>query len=132
MRRFGIFCAAVMLLFAVFGVLAIKAARAETATWWGEDSDFDAARAGSWRKDDPQACADYPQATCTCADSRFALGTHLKVTYHGRSVVCRVNDIRPFDWTDAELVLSFGAARVLGIVGRGTARVSIKRMGRLE
>ena len=121
-----------MLLFAFFGVAPIKAARAETATWWGEDSDFDAARAGNWLKDDPRACADYPQATCTCAHSRFALGTHLKVTYRGHTVVCRVNDVRPFDWTDSDIVLSFGAARVLGIIERGNARVSIRRMGRLE
>lgn len=118
-------------LFAVAGVIGIKAARAEVATWWGEDTDFDAAVLARGRAD-PQACADYPQATCTCAHSRFALGTQLKVAYHGRSVVCRVNDIRPFAWTDADIVLSFGAARALGIVNPGNARVSIKRMGRLE
>jgi rare lipoprotein A (peptidoglycan hydrolase) len=139
LRRFGVFCAAVLLLFAVIGVAAIKAARAEiatwyrdgqrgVATWYGEDSE-----SVFVDRLDPNACADYPQATCTCAHSRSPLGTHLTVTYRGRSVVCRNNDVSPFQWTHADIVLSYGAARVLGLeIMANTAEVSIRRMGRLE
>jgi rare lipoprotein A len=127
LRRFAIFCAAVLLLFAVFGVAAIKAARADVATWYGFEAETAFVARG-----DPQACTDYPQATCTCASSQFPIGAQLKITYGSRSVVCRVTDRGPFDWTPAVLVLSFGAARVLGIVESGHADVSIRRMGRLE
>lgn len=129
MRRFGKFFAILSLVGAITAVTAIEPGCAEIATWWGEDTEFNAAVAAEGRENQ-HACADYPQATCTCAHSRVPLGTHLDVWYHGRSVVCRVNDVRPFK--DADIVLSFGAARVLGFVEPGHASVSIRRLRRLE
>ena len=48
----------------------------------------------------------------------------LRVSANGRSVIVRVNDRGPAAWTGRSLDLSRGAARALGMIGTGTARVS--------
>jgi rare lipoprotein A len=60
----------------------------------------------------------------TCAHPSLPIGTHLRVAdpKSGRSVVVTVNDRGPFVRGRA-LDLSLGAARALGMIGRGVMRV---------
>lgn len=53
-------------------------------------------------------------------------GTRLRVCYHG-CVVVRVNDVGPFV-RGRGIDLSSGAARVIGLTGRGVARVEVERL----
>lgn len=105
-------------------------ARAEIATWYGQENG--PATASGERFDPEGFCADYPQHSCTCAHRTVAFGTNLRVIRHGRAVVCRVTDRGPNAKTGADIDLSKSAARVLGMVTAGRARVSIERMGRME
>lgn len=63
----------------------------------------------------------------TAAHRTLPLGTILKVTnpQNGRSVQVKVNDRGPFV-SGRLLDLSYGAANRLGIIGTGTARVTIE------
>jgi rare lipoprotein A len=63
----------------------------------------------------------------TCAHRTARFGTRLRVTdlATGRSVVVRVNDRGPY--AHGRIVdLSYGAAKALGIVDRGVARVRVE------
>jgi rare lipoprotein A len=63
----------------------------------------------------------------TCAHRRHAFGTLLRVTEleSGRSVVVRVTDRGPFV-PGRVIDLSWAAARLLGILDRGVARVRVE------
>jgi rare lipoprotein A len=65
----------------------------------------------------------------TAAHKTLPFGTRLKVTHVGnhRSVIVEVNDRGPFI-TGRDLDLSYGAARKLGMVEQGVARVKIERL----
>lgn len=75
----------------------------------------------------------FDQEAMTAAHRTFRFGTRLRVTdvSTGRSVVVRVNDRGPFT-RDASgtfsrvLDLSLGAARALGTVEKGVARVTLE------
>jgi len=58
----------------------------------------------------------------TCAHRSLPFGTLLRVTYKGRSTVCRVNDRGPFI-RGRVLDLSRGTARAIGMLGVGVARI---------
>jgi rare lipoprotein A len=60
----------------------------------------------------------------TCAHRSLPFGTHLRVAdpKSGRSVVVTVNDRGPYVHGRV-LDLSFGAARALGMIGRGVMHV---------
>ena len=63
----------------------------------------------------------------TCAHRTYPFGKYLKVTCqgNGRSVIVRVNDRGPF--VRGRIVdLSWGAARELGILSQGLARVTVE------
>lgn len=64
----------------------------------------------------------------TCAHRSHRFGTRLRVTDLStrRSVICRVNDYGPAEWTGRSIDLNKGAAQALGIIRRGVARVSIE------
>lgn len=66
----------------------------------------------------------YDQARLTAASTLFPLGTQLLVTNldNGRSVEVRINDHGPYV-KNRGIDLSHEAARALGILGPGTARV---------
>ena len=69
----------------------------------------------------------------TAAHRTLPFGTHVMVTnlQNDRSVVVRINDRGPF--VQGRIIdLSYAAARVLGIVGSGTARVRLETLGRSE
>ena len=65
----------------------------------------------------------------SAAHRTLPLGTRLKVTnlHNGRSVMVTVNDRGPYV-KPRELDLSLGAARKLGMIRRGVARVRIERV----
>ncbi|WP_088243716.1 septal ring lytic transglycosylase RlpA family protein [Calothrix rhizosoleniae] len=67
----------------------------------------------------------------TAAHRSLPFGTKVRVTNpsNGRSVVVRINDRGPFI-RGRVIDLSYGAARVLGIIRRGVAPVKIKVLGR--
>jgi rare lipoprotein A len=62
----------------------------------------------------------------TAAHRTLPFGTHVRVTNlaNGRAVTVRINDRGPFR-RGRILDLSYGAARKLGIVGRGIAKVRV-------
>lgn len=62
----------------------------------------------------------------TCAHRSLPLGTRLLVSANGRSVMVRVNDRGPAKSTGRSLDLSRGAARALGILRAGSARVTYR------
>jgi rare lipoprotein A len=69
----------------------------------------------------------YDQYELTAAHPSLPLGTHVMVTNltNGRSVELRINDRGPF--VDGRAIdLSYAAARVLGMIEPGTARVRIE------
>jgi len=73
--------------------------------------------------------ARYDMHALTCAHPSAPFGTRLRVTEleSGRSVVVTVTDRGPF--TGGRIVdLSLAAAKKLGIVARGLARVRVERL----
>ena len=71
----------------------------------------------------------FNQTAMTCAHRTARFGTRMRVTdiRTGKSIVCRVNDRGP--WVAGRVVdLSKAAAARLGILSRGTARVTINRL----
>lgn len=67
----------------------------------------------------------------TAAHRTLPFGTRVRVTNtrNGRSVVVRINDRGPFI-RGRVIDLSYGAARVLGMLGRGLAPVKVEVLGR--
>lgn len=65
----------------------------------------------------------------TCAHKTLPFGTKLRVTYRGRSVICRVNDRGPFV-RGRQLDLSRGAARAIGLTRAGVANVGVEVLAR--
>lgn len=68
----------------------------------------------------------FDQDGLTAAHERFAFGTRVKVTMlsNKRTVVVRINDRLPRH--DRIIDLSRGAARQIGLIGPGTARVRLE------
>ena len=64
----------------------------------------------------------FNQNAMTAAHRSLPFGTKLKVTHGGRSVVVTINDRGPFI-RGRVLDLSKGAARAIGLTGRGVGRV---------
>jgi rare lipoprotein A len=66
----------------------------------------------------------------TAAHRTLPFGTHIMVTNleNDRSVVVRINDRGPFV-RGRVIDLSYAAARVLGLIGPGTARVRLEILG---
>ncbi|MBR1217030.1 septal ring lytic transglycosylase RlpA family protein [Bradyrhizobium sp. U87765 SZCCT0131] len=64
----------------------------------------------------------FNQNALTAAHRTLPFGTRLKVTHAGRSVVVTINDRGPFI-RGRVLDLSTGAARAVGLTGRGVGRV---------
>lgn len=62
----------------------------------------------------------------TAAHRKLPLGTKVVVTnlHNGRSVLVTINDRGPY-WGNRDIDLSYRAARVIGMVQRGVARVRI-------
>ena len=67
--------------------------------------------------------ARFNQNAMTAAHRSLPFGTKLRVTHGGRSVVVTINDRGPFI-RGRVLDLSTGAARAIGLTGRGVGRVT--------
>ncbi|MGY3531304.1 septal ring lytic transglycosylase RlpA family protein [Bradyrhizobium sp. USDA 4452] len=65
----------------------------------------------------------FNQNAMTAAHRSLPFGTRLRVTHGGRSVVVTINDRGPFV-RGRVLDLSTGAARAIGLTGRGVGRVT--------
>lgn len=64
----------------------------------------------------------------TCAHRSYPFGTHLRVTYRGRSTVVTVTDRGPAAWTGRSIDLARGAAADIGMIAAGVATVNIQRL----
>lgn len=62
----------------------------------------------------------------TVAHRSLPMGTRLRITYNGRSAICRVNDRGPAAWTGRSIDLARGCARAVGM--RGVAHVQVARL----
>jgi len=67
----------------------------------------------------------------TCAHKEYPFGTRLRVTNveNNRSTECIVNDRGPFV-EDRDIDLSYAAAKEIGVIGPGIARVLLEPTGR--
>jgi rare lipoprotein A len=90
------------------------------ASWYG--AEFASRRTASGERFDP--------SQLTGAHRTLPLGARVRVTnlHNGRSVLITINDRGPFTGR-REIDLSLGAARALGMVRRGVARVKIELLG---
>lgn len=106
-----------ILLAAALACAAASPCLAETciASWYGAES---GARTASGERFVPDGIS--------CAHRTRPFGTIVRVTQigSGRAISCRVNDRGPFI-AGRCIDLSRGAARALGIVGAGVARVRV-------
>ena len=91
-------------------------ARTEVASWYGPG--FAGRRTSSGETYNPDGL--------TAASKTLPLGTHVRVTNPdtGRSVVVRINDRGPFV-RGRSLDLSHGAAKQIGLTGKGVGRVQV-------
>jgi len=88
-----------------------------TASWYGP----------GFRGQRTASGAHFDEHEFSAAHRSLPLGTRVRVTNlaNGRSVVVRINDRGPF--VRGRLIdVSYGAARALGMVRRGTARVRLE------
>jgi rare lipoprotein A len=66
-------------------------------------------------------------SSMTCAHRSLPFGTRLRVTYRGKSAVCRVNDRGPFI-KGRSLDLSRAVAKRVGLIPAGVGRVCVERL----
>lgn len=91
------------------------------ASWYGEEFDGRPTASGE----------TFDMDGFSAAHRTLPLHTWVQVTNlaNGRSLVVRVNDRGPFAHTETRIIdLSYGAARELGMVGTGTARVKVRAL----
>jgi rare lipoprotein A len=84
------------------------------ASWYG--AELAGHRTASGERFDP--------GELTAAHRTLPLGTHVKVTYHGRSVVVRINDRGPFAGHRV-IDLSRAAAEEIGLRRAGSGKVTL-------
>lgn len=99
--------------------LCLGGARAESmiASYYGAESGH---RTASGERFNPNGL--------TAAHRTLPFGTRLRVCYHRACVVVRVSDRGPARWTHRSLDLSKGAARAIGMLHVGVARVQVERV----
>jgi rare lipoprotein A len=102
---------------------ATKAVETGTASWYGPD--FNGKRTSSGEI--------YDKEKLTAAHRTLPFGTYLRVLDldNGSSVVVRVNDRGPFA-KNRVIDLSEAAARIIGMIPSGTARVSLTAIPKEE
>ncbi|MGC9021783.1 MAG: septal ring lytic transglycosylase RlpA family protein [Dissulfurimicrobium sp.] len=79
----------------------------------------------------PTACGEtYNMYDISAAHKILPINTYVRVTNleNGKEVIARINDRGPFV-KDRIIDLSYGTAKILGIVGTGTARVRVEALG---
>jgi rare lipoprotein A len=106
----------------------------ETYTVLEDATDYDVAGEASWYGDEfdgrPTATGErFDMFGLSAAHRTLPLHTFVEVTNleNGSRVILRVNDRGPFARTERRIIdLSYGAARRLGIVEQGVARVRVR------
>lgn len=98
-------------------LIAVGARASDVASYYGFES---GTRTANGERFDPLGR--------TCAHRTYPFGTLLRVTYRGRSAVCRVNDRGPSHRLKPSRTLdvSLGVARSLGLVAAGVGPVTIE------
>ena len=107
------------LLIIVFsGFLAAGAAQAKSSTGWASYY-----KMGKWTANGER----YNPNGLTAAHRTLPFGTKVLVTNtgNGKSVIVRINDRGPFS-KKRVLDLSFGAAKIVGLVRAGVAKIEFK------
>jgi rare lipoprotein A len=66
----------------------------------------------------------------TAASRTLPFGSYVRVTYKGKSVMVRVNDVGPAKWTGRCIDLSRGAAKAIGLTKAGVGVVTITVIGK--
>ncbi len=115
-----------------FGVLALSVSASEAArkSWRDANASIGSSRSfsgmasfyGNESGSKTASGQRFNQNAMTAAHRSLPFGTRLKVTHGGRSVVVTVNDRGPFI-RGRVLDLSTGAARAIGLTGRGVGHV---------
>ena len=110
--------AAILALAAFLLVSPVLAKECMQASWYGTESG------------NRTATGDYFDGSSLTAamPSRKYLGHRYRVTFNGRSVVVRINDIGPAKRTGRGIDLSRAAAARIGLIAPGHGRVCIERM----
>jgi rare lipoprotein A len=114
--------AAIVIVFAAFWLtpgVAIGCDRVTIASYYGTESGSRTATGEHF--DGSSLTAAMP--------SRSHLGERWRVSYAGRSVVVRVNDVGPAAWTRRGIDLSAAAARRIGLIHTGVGPVCMERVG---
>lgn len=123
LQAFGVLAAAAILVMAMAAVVSADSRPSPSrhiigqASWYGGSF--------AWR---PTASGQlFDPEKLTGAHRTLPFGTKVVVTnlHNGRSVLVTITDRGPF-WPRRDIDLSYGAARVLGMVHRGVARVRIE------
>jgi rare lipoprotein A len=91
-----------------------------TASWYGGAGEHLARHTANGERFRPDGF--------TAAHRTLPFGTHLRVIWRGRAVTVTINDRGPARATGRGLDLSRGAARALGMIGVGVARVVVVRL----
>ncbi|MGW1423639.1 septal ring lytic transglycosylase RlpA family protein [Bradyrhizobium manausense] len=90
------------------------------ATWYADESGRYTANGETYDADD-----------LTCAHRTYPFDTLVRVTWRGRSIICRVNDRGPAKSTGVDIDLSRRAARDLRMIDAGRVHVIIERLGKM-
>jgi rare lipoprotein A len=96
---------------------AYAGAKRVLASWYGGGEKL-AARTANGERFNPNGL--------TVAHRSLPMGTRLRVSYNGRSAICRVNDRGPAAWTGRSIDLARGCAQAIGM--RGVAHVQVARL----
>jgi len=115
----GVAAAAVILTVAALFLASASGALAcepMVASWYGAESGNRTANGER-----------FDGTSLTAAHKTLPFGTRLRVSYGGRSVVVRINDRGPYV-RGRSLDLSHAAARRIGLVPAGVARVCVERL----
>jgi rare lipoprotein A len=106
----------VMIVAASLAASSVSFAESGLASYYGNESGTRTASGERFNEND-----------MTCAHRSHPFGTRLRVTTKSASIVCRVNDRGPSKRLRGRIIdLSVGAARHLGILGRGLAEVTVE------
>lgn len=118
----GVTAGAILVLAGFFAVLLLTppahAAQCGKASWYGPES---GSRTASG--------AFFDGSQMIVAHRTLKLGTKLRLTYRGRSVVAVVLDRGPAKWTGRDIDLSRAVAAKLGMLKAGIGRVCFQKVG---
>lgn len=105
-------------------------AQAQTlqASWYSQQS---LVREGTRRQNEPQITASgevFKNGAMTCACRMFPLGSILRISYKGKSIVVRVNDRIGKRFAKTRIDLSIGAFKKLADVKLGLITIQVERI----